>query len=574
MIDISGFRGEIPAVSPKLLPDNYAVAAVNCDFASGVLKPIKGVSVEQEVSAGAETIYRLGEQWLEWNNKIRIIESLVYNSGGRIIFTGDNYPKETNAALALSSAPYPTNTRRLGISAPATAPDYSIVAAGTGTDRDISYCYTRVGLWEDGTVVESAPSLPTDNFTAKDDATVRISGFTDAEETGTYTTHYRIYRVNPGNAGAEYQYVGEIEKTVAPLQYDDTTPDNMLGEVLPTVGWTAPIEELKGIISTSNGLAFGFNDNTVYPSESFIPYTFPVKYSLSVASEIVGLGFNGNAVVVLTKTFPFLIYGSEPESLSLDKRPFNLPCKSARSIVSVSGGVIFASSDGLFLIDSGGNATNLTKRVFTKSQWEALEPEQSFAFHYKDAYIIFFAGTATGIEVDVEQNHIRRFELDKAVYGGQYVSTVSIDAYNFLTSDGKNFLTADGYQFVVRGSAYSLTYDTLYLVQSTESARTIVSWDSGSLMEYTWKSKEIPTVSSTVLTAGMVMGDFTDGNVTLNLYVNDTLAFSRKISNEGIFRVSNPIRGTKFQVEVAGKATIHRIIIGASAKDVVRRANG
>lgn len=572
MINISAFEGEAPKISAKLLPNNYATSAVNCDLQSGNLQPIKGVSSVQDVEPGAMTIFRLGEQWLQWNNKVNVVESLVYNSSNRVLFTGDFYPKETNFNLALSGYPFPDITRRLGIAAPTTAPLCSIIDAGVGENQEVSYCYTIIGRWEDGTVVESGPSLPTDNFTAKDDATIRVSDFVDATEPGVYTTHFRIYRINNGNNGAEYQFVADLDKLTDPLQYDDAVPDADLGEVLPTDGWTSPIDDLKGLITTPNGLAFGYDDNTVYVSESYISYAYPVVYAVPVGSEIVGLGFNGSSVVVFTKTKVCFIYGSTPESLSVDPKTLPLPCKSDRSIVSFTKGVIFAAPTGLYLIDSGGNEINLTKDIFTTAQWDALGPENIFAFYHEDAYVAFFEGTTQGIEFNPGSNTIRRFTMDEAVYGGQYVSTVSVNLYNLLTSDGENFLTSEGYQFVVTGGAYSIEYDTLYLIQTKGEGREIVSWKTDSLLDYEWASKELYYRSHQIFTSGLVVGDFTEGSVVLSLYIDGQLAFKKTVFKQEIFRISSPKRGNTFKIVLTGKATVDQVLIGASALEVAGKA--
>jgi len=572
MIDIGIFKGEIPRISNKLLPDGYASSVINCDLDEGNLQPIKGTTSIQSVDVGAETIYRLGEQWLQWNNKIDIIESLVYNSGGRIVITGDNYPKETNIALAISGAPYPSATRKLGVGAPSGALTAAVQVAGSGTNRSIAYCYTRVGLWDDDTVVESAPSPASNILTTPDDGTIRLTGFVDSSETGVYTTHYRVYRVNTGETSSEYQYVGEFLKTTDPLQYDDEVTDDDLGEVLPTTGWTVPIDNLKGITKGSNGVAFAFDGNTVYVSESFIGYTFPTAYTISVASEIVGLGFNGYALIVLTKNSYHLIYGTDPESLSLETKTFELPCESRRSIVSVPAGIIFASSTGLYLIDSGGISTNITEGIFTKKDWKALGPSNIFAFFYNDSYVAFWDGTTRGIEFKPGINEIRRFQTDENVFGGQYVSTVGNNSYDLLTSASKNFLTAEGYQFVVSGASYSLTYDALYLIQKTATAREIVSWDSGSLTDYTYETKEYYTPVSQVFSAGLISGDFTDGNVVFRLYVDDTLIFTKTVSSDDIFRITQA-RGNKFKITLTGKTTIDRVIVGSSVREVIRKYN-
>ncbi|WP_022667917.1 hypothetical protein [Desulfospira joergensenii] len=575
LIDISIFKGEIPRVSEKLLPNENAARAINCDLASGALKPIKGLVSKETLQVGAETVYRLGDRWLQWRNKVDIIESLVYNSGGRIIFTGDHYPKETNSVLALGgTTPYPSATRRLGISAPTSAPSHAISSAGSGTVIEVSFCYTRVGEWEDDTIVESAPSPPTNNISTENDSTIKIDDFIDASEEGSFTTHYYIYRLNAGDSGAEFQYAGKLAKTDDPLEFYDNLGVTDLGEVLPTTGWTVPIDDLKGLITGSNGIAFGFNDNTLHPSELFIPYAFPDEYKLPVASEIVGLGFNGTAVVVLTKTVPFLVYGSDPASLSLEIRPVQLPCKSDRSIVSFPGGVIYSCPVGLALVNSDGVASVITQHLFTQEQWSALGPEKVFAFYYDDTYIAFFKGTSIGIEFKPGNNEIRRFDLGRPVYDGRYVSTVSTNVYSLLDSGGNTLLTSDGFEIHVIGDEYSLTFDTLYLIQANNdldfSQRDLVAWQVGDLMDFEWATKVFTSIRQIVLTAGILIGDFTNGPVTIDLFIDGVLEESKVISDNEIFRFTNRKRGSRFQVILRGKGKVDRIVLGRSAFEIMK----
>jgi len=104
----------------------------------------------------------------------------------------------------------------------------------------------------------------------------------------------------------------------------------------------------------------------------------------------------------------------------------------------------------------------------------------------------------------------------------------------------------------------------LYLIQDTDAAREIVSWETGSLRDYTWESKDFYFTKHHVFTAGLVVGDFTEGSVTLNLYIDDTLTFTKAVSSEDVFRVSSPARGNKFKITLTGKATVDRVILGAS----------
>jgi hypothetical protein len=526
---------------------------------------------EEDLLASAETIYRMGEDWLQFDNKVQIVDDPVYNPSGRILISGDDYPKETDTATAISGAgPYPAATRRLGISAPSAALTHSITVAGTGTDREIAYCYTRVGERADGTVVESAPSPSTAVFTAKDDATVQLSDFVDASETGVYTTHFRIYRINTGDTGAEFQFVDDLVKTTSPLEYDDTVADEDLGEVLPTATWTAPIDELKGFVAGSGGLIFAFNANTVYVSDTYIPYAFPSEYTLTAPSEIVGMGFNGTSMVVLTKTNPVLLFGTDPGSITVERFPVVLPCKSARSIVSIPGGVVFASTFGLYLIDSGGNPVNLTKDIFTDQQWSDLEPGRIFAFFHKGAYQAFFSGSTMGIEFNPGSNEIRRFRSTAYVWGGRYVSTVMINTYEFLTSDSEEFVTSGGSGLYCSGGAYPLTYDTLYLIQTKGTAREVVAFDSGDETDYIWTSKTFYLMRQHILSAGRVVGDLSEG-VTLSLYVDDTLHFTKSITSDSVFRIPR-VMGSTFKIKLTGKAHIEQVIIGASISEVTQNA--
>ncbi len=534
MIDISGFKGEIPKISNKLLPAEYASSSVNCDFESGNLQPVNGNTPIQDVEAGITTIHDMDGSFLQWAENVNVVKSLVADSGNRIMFTGAGYPKETNAVLSLVSSPFPTTTRRLGIPAPTNTLTISLEGVpGEDVVHSSSYVYTLVGKWEDGSEVESAPSPPTGVIDFYSGITPRLSGFTDATATGVYVTHFRIYRLNNGYSGSEYQYVDEM--AVVTTTYDDSKTDDDLGEVLPTTEWTCPEETLSGLIATSYGLVFGFKGNTVYPSEVFIPYAFPASYSMPTESDIVGLGDTGGVVVVLTKTVPYLLVGQDPLTMSLRRLGYKQKCVSARSIVNIPGGVVYASPDGLYHINEAGTGSLITNKLFKKKQWKALGPENLLGFYYDESYVGFFAGTKTGFSLHLETGEYKPITTDENVHGGTY-------------------------------SAYA---DMLYLVQTKAATREIVSFQSGSSSDYSWISKLFETNSRRSYTAGKVTGNFTAGSVTLSFYVDGVLSATKEVSNDKIFRIKLP-GGRSLQIKVEGMATVDRIMIGLSVIEIVR----
>jgi len=539
LIDLSIFQGEIPRVSDKLLPVENASEASNCRLESGRLEPISGVSVvEAGVGSSIQTIYKMAAQFLRWSSPVNVVKSLVADSGNRVFYTGDSYPKDTNGALALASSPYPAASRRLGIPAPTGALAITLTGtAGADVEKSSSWVYTIVGKWADGSEVESAPSPPTAVVDIYSGITPRLTGFTAPTATGAYATHFRIYRLMAGTVGAEYQYVDEI--TTATTQFDDTVSDDDLGEVIPSTLWDAPADALDGIIATSHGMVAGFKGNTIYPSEIYIPYAFPSSYTLVTESDIVGLGYTGSMIMALTKTVPYLLTGQDPATISLNRLGYQQPCIASKSIVNVPGGVVYASPDGLFMINESGVGALITRDVFTKSQWKSLGPANLIGFYYDDAYYGFFSGTVNGFRFNLGSGDYQPIEMPEKIYGGHY----------------------------------SPDDDLLYLIQENGATRDIVSWDTGALMDYAWTSKTFSFSGQKIYTAAMVQGDFSQGDVTLDFLVDGVSVGAKTISSDGEFRIK-PKRGNDFEVKLTGKATIDRVVIAESMFDVLEAVHG
>ncbi len=136
-IAIDNFRGEIPRVTPRGLPDSAAQAAVNARLLSGDLTAWRqfGAEVGLVNTGPVQSIYRLADTvWLSWDSDVDVARG---TTGGdtayRTYITGpDEYtePRVTTLALAGGgAAPYPSATRPLGVPAPDSTPTTSI-----GTD--------------------------------------------------------------------------------------------------------------------------------------------------------------------------------------------------------------------------------------------------------------------------------------------------------------------------------------------------------------------------------------------------------------------------------------------------------
>ena len=245
------------------------------------------------------------------------------------------------------------------------------------------YTYTLVNPYGE----ESKPYLPGDGNADTElpmiqcnqaqTATVTLPATLPAEVTNTWK--WRLYRSAAGTEAAGFLFVSEAPITVT--SYTDLRTSDALGENLQTMTWfpppihgTAPnLRYLKNIVQMPGQFLAGFVDNTVYFSEPNHPYAWPPQYAIPLNDDIIALGVFGVTLVVLTEGRPVYISGNSPESVSRVDMESIEACVSPRSVVPVSGGVVFASQNGLCIATQAG-IVNMTGKLYTRKEWEALGP--------------------------------------------------------------------------------------------------------------------------------------------------------------------------------------------------------
>lgn len=157
-ISFKVFRGTVPRRSERLLSPNYAQQATNCKITSGALDPLSGPQLASIIGREIATMYRYryflnGEpvdNWLTFPYDADICLSPLSNDErGRVYFTSESHePRYTSAALALTTPPYPTAHRPLGIFNPETAPGWGYgpgdTNGGSGATETRFYAVTYV----------------------------------------------------------------------------------------------------------------------------------------------------------------------------------------------------------------------------------------------------------------------------------------------------------------------------------------------------------------------------------------------------------------------------------------------
>lgn len=460
-IKVEAFSGVYPRTGVSRLEDNQAQIASNAKLQSGEIRPwYREVFVQAADVFGAKTLYKMpgvSEQhrWLTWDTDVDIVAAP--NSGFqdyRHYYTGDGTPKKTSwndSELGLMSPNYPRGWWELGTPAPLIGPSLSS-SGGSGTAETRAYVFTMITTFG-GMQEESAPSPPTLVNTFESGATVTISGWPTLP-TGDYNfTSRRIYRAVSGAETVVYKFVAEIP--IGTASYADTLFAVQLGPELESLNYDVPPPGLQGLVLMANGILAGFEGNTVYFSEPFVPHAWPSTYTLSTEYDIVGLGVFGTTLVVLTTKNPYLISGSHPLVMTQEKLSMPYSCVSKRSITYDQMGVLYASPFGLVAIGPGTQEI-ITTPLMTTADWQKINPTTMTSVLYGNLYLGFYTvGTARNCIV-----------LARGDYPA--MTTMSFPA-SAVFADREN--------------------GSLYAVSATDDKIYQLDADTSSSVQFEWKSK-------------------------------------------------------------------------------------
>jgi hypothetical protein len=169
----------------------------------------------------------------------------------------------------------------------------------------------------------------------------------------------------------------------------------LLNEPISSTDYTPPEDDSLGLISLPNGLMAAFRGRELMFCEPYKPHAWPIKYRMTTDTDIVGLGAFGVFVSVLTKGSPFIVQGSDPSLMVMEKLESTLPCLSASSIVDMGYSVAYASYEGIVVISQNG-ANVVSRSLFTEEQWQALRPSSIRSSQRGGRYYFTYQPVANG----------------------------------------------------------------------------------------------------------------------------------------------------------------------------------
>ncbi len=329
--------------------------------------------------------------------------------------------------------------------------------------------------------------------------------------------------------------------------YLDVIPDSSLSEVIPSyftlngvIGtWDVPPTNMLGILALPNGIYAGFFGNTLCLSAQGIPHAWVLIFQQTVDYPIVGIAAMDAAVIVCSEKYPYVFYGQTPDAYSATKGSYPHACAAKKSIANVKGvGVVYATFEGLVAISGPGKEVMLTEQLFTKREWQALNPSSMIAVVNDNRYFCFYAagGYAGGFYIDMDsQKSAGKVSLGFHAYT-RFNDPLSDNLYLVLDED---YLGLD------------------------ISLNTIVTFDSDTLnpLPFVWKSKQFYVDHPLAYSQCRVKSE-SYANTTITLFADGQAYATLPVTSGNEFAIPRPPNGVLFQYfefQIQGTDRVNRV---------------
>lgn len=579
-ITLTGFSGEIPKLLPRLLPNNAAQIAFNSRLNDGALTPVRKSrfthSFSQLPANGYGTLYNYNGSWLAWQGVVNPARGPVAQE--RLYITGNGKPKMVIGALTVDLA--------------VVGPVSAVVAtlSGTATDTTITtraYVYTNVtGFGE-----ESEPCPLSNEVSWQPGKSVTLSSI--STDMGARTAaKQRFYRTQTSATGITTLYF-IAERTASTNDFIDNIASADFSEPLPSTDFNPPPDELSGLISLPNGIMAAFVGKDLYFCEPFIPHAWPEKYILTTEYDIVGLGSYGNTVVVMTTGNPYIVNGSTPQAMVMEKLELNLPCINARGIVDLGYAVAYPSHDGLVTVTQGG-ARIVSESLMTRDNWLLLNPQTMAAgqrdgryfasYSYLDQLGVVQEGTLildmSGSEPYLLRSQVRADAFYYDIFTGAlfFIKGIEVFEYDAIGAENDVQLWRSKQIVLARPTNYgailieaegALTDEELLAVEQAAAlvlASNQAIYDTGDLFG---------ELAGAALCVYEINGDSLDTvphasrSIAVNVYADGVLKFTVSKINE-IARLPSGFKARQWEFEISSDTRIAQVSVATTASELMK----
>ncbi len=389
IVSLGPFLGVSKKEHRRFLPDGVGQTSINQKpNDEGDLRPWRVPLFEASVPSDrrAMHLYRSPaaaaniHYWFTWvANKVSVVDGFDKDdTTGRIYYipSDGSGPRYTNAALALSAAPYPANSISMVLPYPLLPPTVTLVTNGPAgpVERLTFYAYT----WVNSIGWESAPSPPGQAPIARPGAVMDLVP-TSSPPADVVTIRWYRTQAAENSASAPFFFLREFPIATAGQQ-DDGRAVNVL-DILPTAADTLrlPIDFLTyGLVYCWGGMVAAIYQNAVAFCDPDLIYAWPIVNQYPVQTPMAMAAF-GQRLFVFTRAGLEIFTGYDPAAMGQTHIPCAVlaftPAGNAASGSVVTGDtfLLWAAADGLWIYE-GATPRCVTADMLKAEQWAALRP--------------------------------------------------------------------------------------------------------------------------------------------------------------------------------------------------------
>ncbi|HFF3527019.1 TPA: hypothetical protein ACGCOB_003127 [Escherichia coli] len=538
---LKGFKGISPRTPEHMLGEGMATVARDVNLQHGTLRPWREPRFVTQLPDTTLTVEAYGCCYFAWDSCVSVARWLP--DVPRLYLTGRSpYPE-----VAAIGKDCTLDYARLGVPAPDTTP---LVAYITVPDKNIETAFrTYVFTYVNWLSEESAPSYPGTELAVNDGQSVTVSGW-EAQPAEYRVQKVRIYRRTTGlrsgaeeeqNIITEYLLVDEID--ITQKTYVDTRKDMDLGWQLPTREVREPPAGLRGILAIDGtSVLAGFVGNRLLFTKNGQPWNWPLALEMTLDDNIVHIAQDDGNLFVSTTGRSYVV----DASLVCDERPCrsvvqadypmpDIACGYAHSAIMTPFGMVYASTDGLVLLNQSQPTRLLTEGVLAADDWIKLRPETTRLAYYK-GYLFCVTDAVSFMLLLDTQSYSAAAQVAA-------MSTFSDTPVDMVLSDSGELLMLDD-----EGKLHQ--------------------WNAGDkLRPYLWVSGVIMTGFQSWLPVAQIG---VDGTVTYMIKSGPHKVYSRPVAHNRPFRTRRLMRNTEHRIILEGTGEVRWLRLGATMQEAVK----
>jgi hypothetical protein len=465
---------------PHNLAKQMAVVAENVDLSRGSLMPFR--KPRKVSSKTGEFLFKTCCEIVSPNCNAQVVDMQI-NCGLFVSTNIKDWP-----AIATEADACAGNWSRLGFPCPLAAP----VATATAGPRpfEITDHSRQIRTYKIRLVNKfgqySESSAESNIVETNSDTPVNLTF------TGTYPAEYAITKIqiyaseqSPDVAGTKgfsgFFFVGQVDAGTG--AFTDTR--DFLAEELDSDDFSQPPANLQQIQYWQTGELAGLSGNQIAFTIKNFPHAWPLRFRHRIHAFPKAFKVGKAVGFVATDGRPAII---QPKGCDADfgchtviEHDDSHPIASVRSMVVHNDHAIWATQDGLLMINANRQTTLLTQQFYTQAQWRELKPETMIGAVHDGCYYGFTDTIGFRLRIP-DQTYDQKSDID----------LVTIN----LGSKPK--------------SLYRSNLDELYLLM----ADGVYWWNEGDeFLTLKWRSSDMDTTAWTAFSAYKVEGDFEPSSI-------------------------------------------------------------